>query len=234
MSGNGMTQAGHHPACSSFIDHPPRYWSGRDYVKAIQLRTNTLPTQDAPYKPRDQRRCRAGCDRNESLCHILQRCPVTHWKRIQRHDWVVESTAKWARKKGMNVLVEPHIRDADGVLHKPDLLFVREGEVIVSDVAICWEGPRPLETSADIKRAIYSGGPFLDALRARYPDSSIRVLPYIIGARGTWCRGNRFLTEALRMPAYLVKDHILSVLKTGFIIHSEFMRTVWRTRGAAV
>lgn len=39
----------HHRASNGYIDVPPRCWSGQDYVRAIQLRANVLPTAGLPY-----------------------------------------------------------------------------------------------------------------------------------------------------------------------------------------
>lgn len=64
---------------SSWLRDPPPYWGGSDYVAAVQLRTNTLPTRGGLHNVKlavQQRRCRAGCDRVETLCHVLQKCPA--------------------------------------------------------------------------------------------------------------------------------------------------------------
>lgn len=63
-------------------------------MRVIQLRTSNLATKGLPSTLPSERRCGAGCARNETLCHVLQACPNTHAPRIKRHDHVV---SKWHR-----------------------------------------------------------------------------------------------------------------------------------------
>lgn len=49
FSGNGLCQGADSTASSSWIADPPTFWSGADFIKAIQLRGNILPTKSAPY-----------------------------------------------------------------------------------------------------------------------------------------------------------------------------------------
>ncbi|GJQ84512.1 hypothetical protein Trydic_g15412 [Trypoxylus dichotomus] len=70
-SGNGLRQGS--------IDGVSGEWSGRDYIEAVLLRGNLLPTKDIPSNPPHERKCRAGCNKTESLscvarlpAHILE------------------------------------------------------------------------------------------------------------------------------------------------------------------
>lgn len=47
----GLELACDDQASRGWIDNPPPKWSGRDYIRAIQLRTNNLPTKALPYVP---------------------------------------------------------------------------------------------------------------------------------------------------------------------------------------
>lgn len=87
-SGNGLSQVNFCVASSSWIDTPPRFWSGRDYVQAMKLKCNMLPTAGVPYNPRHQQKCQGACTKIEFLSHVFQQCPATHWKRVIRHDRV--------------------------------------------------------------------------------------------------------------------------------------------------
>ncbi|KAF2893480.1 hypothetical protein ILUMI_12698 [Ignelater luminosus] len=172
-SGNGLKQGSDFQYSSLWISDPPKYWSGRDYVKALQLRANVLPTVGTPYNKGEAARCRAGCDRTESLSHVLQGCPSTHWPRIRRHDHIVNIVADAARNKGWTVETEPNIWDTDGNRKKPDLLIKKNNNIIITDIAIYWEGPRSLQLAADTKLNYYSSPPFIEALRRRHPNSTI-------------------------------------------------------------
>lgn len=226
--GHGLNQVGNNRASSAFIDAPPRYWPGKDYVAAVKLRLNTLPTRAIPSNPPEMRLCRAGCRRQETLSHVLQRCPVTHWPRIKRHDEIVRKVASWSRQGGFSVIMEPHVRSADGVLFKPDLAFIKDGQVIISDVAVSWESPAPLTAAYVHKRATYSRPEFLDACRRLWNTNNITVCPFIVGARGCLAIENRELVEALNLTSRQLQEVVTMALKGGVITHKHFMRVVWR------
>lgn len=226
--GNGINQAGNNGGCSRYLTNPPPYWSSEDYISAIHLRFNLLPCKSMPTVPRDERRCRAGCFRGETLSHILQSCPATHWPRIQRHNFVAKRVAVGARKAGWTVLEEPHIRDDDRRLHKPDLLMRKDEQVIICDVAVHWEGPNPLTVAYEHKEATYSTSAFLRKVESLYPEMAIYVLPLVVGARGTWCHKNKGIIERVGLGARVVDDIIHTAMRGGWMAHRHFMRTIWR------
>ncbi|KYB24672.1 Retrovirus-related Pol polyprotein from type-1 retrotransposable element R2-like Protein [Tribolium castaneum] len=90
----GLEQAAEDSASRLWISEKPSGWSGRDHVRAVQLRTGNLPTKAIPSVPVGQRRCRHGCACDESISHVLQMCPLTHADRIRRHDEVVKKVAR--------------------------------------------------------------------------------------------------------------------------------------------
>lgn len=61
-------------ASRGWIYNKPQGWSGRDYIKAIQLRTANLPTQGIASNPPEQQQCRAGCPERETICRMLTNC----------------------------------------------------------------------------------------------------------------------------------------------------------------
>lgn len=106
-SGNGLRQGSAEANSSFWIDHPPQYWTDREYVQAIQLKGNTLPTIGIPSNPAHKSDCSAECKKTESLSHVLQKNAVTHWKRIKRHDIIVAKVR--AEKRGFITGQEPNI-----------------------------------------------------------------------------------------------------------------------------
>lgn len=209
------------------IDNPPHWWRGEDFIKAILLRFNMLPTKGGLHNRSRDISCRAGCARRETVCHILQACPATHHQRVKRHDRVVAKLNQIAIGKGLHVEREPRIRDVAGALHIPDLIFKKDNLVLVTDVAIHWEGPDTLPVSGNRKIARYSGPSFMDALSVRYPGCDFSVIPFVIGARGGWCPGNNEIVRWLRMTRSQVDLISSSVVKGGWLIHSSFGARVW-------
>lgn len=134
-----MSQCRGQIQCSEWVETPPKFWSGEDYCKSLQLRTNMLPTMGILSNPPDRRRCRAGRQKQETLCHVLQNCPFTYWKRIQRQDMVAKTLGRAAKKKGWAVSEQPHVRLRNGELRKPDLILKRGDTLVVTDVQISWD-----------------------------------------------------------------------------------------------
>lgn len=226
-SGGGLRQGSHGSHSSFWVDYPPRYWNGRDYCRAVQLKGNALPTVGIPSNPPEKKKCRAGCQRVETLCHVLQKCPVAHWKRIERHDRVAEILARGARRRGFVVESEPRVRTSGGLL-KPDLIITKDESVIVCDVGVHWEGPASLRVAYEDKVRHYSSAPFVEAVKKMYGEGKrIAVLPFIVGARGVLCDLNRSIISAIGLSAGEVRDTVLSVLRGGSIIHADFMKLVW-------
>lgn len=229
-SGNGLHQGCTGTVSGSWINNPPKYWNSRDQIRAIQLRANMLPTVGTVYQRGDAAKCRAGCQRNETLCHVLQACPTTHWLRCRRHDYAVNSLATALSKKGLTVIKEPNIWTAEGERRKPDIVVIEEDAITISDVQIVWEGPRPLASSYLSKVEYYGTPGFIEGIRRKWPGRRISVLPTIIGARGVWSDLNSQLFTKFNLPASLAQQLVLGVIKGSCQIHTDFSRLVWRTR----
>lgn len=229
-SGAGLPSHSSASVTSSWLISPPPHWSGSDYVSAVQLRTNTLPTRGGLHNVRvaaGLKRCRAGCDRVETVSHILQKCPITHLERVRRHDHAVSTLARLAAKHGWAAQVEPHIRCSSGLLRKPDLIFAKGNSVVIADVAVCWEAPNPLRVQFEHKIATYSDPAFVDSIKKLYPGSDIYVRALVLGARGTWCHLNDSLIQQLGLRTADCASLISGVLRGGILTHRAFGRKVW-------
>lgn len=216
------------PASREWVTCRPHGWSGRDYVRAIHLRTNTLPCRGHPSNPPDQRRCRhLDCTAQETISHILQACPAVHGERIRRHDEVVKRVAVHCRSK-WQVETEPHVRHPDGRLYKPDLVIHKnDGTSVVCDVQVSWEGVDGLGKAWASKRAVYGNPHFIEAANRRWRSRTLVFMPLIIGARGIWPRCNAPTVQALGLTKQLKSNCVHGVLKWGSSIHQTFMKRVW-------
>ncbi|KAK9719194.1 hypothetical protein QE152_g22800 [Popillia japonica] len=154
-SGNGLRQGSTSGVSGNWVRNPPNFWSGTDFINAVKLRGNLLPTKGIPSNPPHERRCRAGCNKTESLSHVLQGCPLTHWHRIRRHDRVAGRLRQISERNGWIVEEATRLRLADGSLRKPDLTMVRGDTIVVCDITIVWEGPNPLTMAYQQKVAYY-------------------------------------------------------------------------------
>lgn len=146
----------------------------------------------------DERWYRAGCQRVESLSHVLQGCPVTHHERIKRHDEIVGKIATYARRRGRVVEKEPRVHHADRQLFIPDLaIHLPDDALLICDVQVCWEGSRTLSDSWSRKLLVYENLKFRDAAARKWPTKTVIVAPILLGARGVWPRCNAPAAELL-------------------------------------
>lgn len=227
---SGIEGAEEDAASRSWINQVPRGWSGRDFVRAVHLRCNNLPTVGIPSNPPERRYCRVGCRKIESIAHVLQQCPLTHHARIRRHNEVARKIANFCRPKH-TVEEEPHVRHPNGELFKPDLAIHLGARVLIVDVGVNWEGSVSLNQSYISKREVYNNPVFLEAAARRWPDKDISVEALILGARGIWPQCNSRTSSLLGLTSAVKASCVHSTLKWGSSIHHSFMKTVWRTRG---
>lgn len=200
-------------------------------MRAVQLRTANLATKGLPYIPAGERKCRTGCDKIESLAHVLQACPTTHYERIKRHNSIVAKVARHCRRKGWTTEVEPRVRHVDGQLFIPDLAVHQPNSTLtICDVQVCWESTRTLAESWDRKRLVYDNFKFREAAARKWPNLELEVLPLLLGARGVWPRCNSNTTNQLNITAGLRASCVHSCLKWGSSIHNHFMASTWRRR----
>lgn len=102
--------------------------------------------------------------------------------------------------------------------------------LIITDVAVSWEGNTPLSTSWANKKGIYNNPKFLEAAALRWPNKTIRFLPLVVGARGVWPRANKDTETELQLTTGFNSSCVQSTLKWGSSIHKEFMASVWKRR----
>jgi hypothetical protein len=71
----GLQQSSADGASRHWISHPPKGWSGGDWVRAVHLRTANLPTVGIPSNPVELRRCRGGLRRRRNGMPYLTGVP---------------------------------------------------------------------------------------------------------------------------------------------------------------
>ena len=112
--------------------------SGADFVRAIQVRSNTLKTP--------ARAARGRTENGNNLCrldrqvansnHIFQVCQVTHRLRVKRHDEVIDMLKSSVMKRGYVTFKEPKLQ-YKRTFRKPDLIISKGGKVTIIDPIIC-------------------------------------------------------------------------------------------------
>lgn len=221
-------------ATSSWIMNPPPFWSGRDYIRAIQLRIGLLPTAGAPYVKAEAARCRhPTCEgRRETLSHVLQWCPVTHYQRIQRHDRITQDLANHLKSTGFQIQHAPRVHTRDN-RYIPDLLVVdtHSHTASIIESTVVWERGSSLLEAAKIKKDKYNIPELLDQIKSKYNlQDRPQVLPFVVGARGSWAPSNHLIWKHYKLTDFLQRIIICNVLRYGSSIHRYFMSHTWRSR----
>ncbi|CAL7932962.1 unnamed protein product [Xylocopa violacea] len=116
-----------------------RFLSGRDFINAVKLRINALPTRSRTSRGRrTDRQCRGGCTQPETLNHVLQICHRTSDARVRRHDALVAYVQRSLANQGYDAIKEPHINTSEG-LRKPDIIATLGQTAIVLDAQVVGE-----------------------------------------------------------------------------------------------
>jgi len=153
--GAGLRGSSEVPISNSWILDGTNLMTGRNYIAAIQVRTNTLFSKARRARGRSgaDGRCSRGCAQPETLNHILQNCFATHNARIIRHNKIVDYIKRGATQRNFEVCVEPSFQLPTGNL-KPDLLLTKDKIQIIADVQIV-NDQFPLTTANNNKIAKY-------------------------------------------------------------------------------
>lgn len=157
VDGVGLSESGKVPWAHRWVCEPTRLLNGADFIDAIRLRYNCLPSRSRTTRGRNMvsRTCRGGCiKQSETTNHIIQRCPRTHGQRIKRHDKVVNYMERSLCQKGYNVLKEKRISTPVGI-KIPDLIATKNNTAVIIDVQIVTDCGPPLDDLHDTKRRKY-------------------------------------------------------------------------------
>lgn len=231
FSGGGMATMMNNTACTDIFRNVPTFWSGKDYIRAAQLRFNLLPVKCMPSVPLNERRCRGCGQASESLSHVISKCPRSLDKIVERHDYVQKRLVRAAKKSKWTVFERMKIRGERNYF--PDLVFIKDDVVIVSDVSVDWEANQGMIYWYNEKQQKYASPDFIEALKRKMmiEHHTIRVLPFIIGVRGGWTSLNDFLTAAISMTQSDIKDVITTAIRGSIYCYESFMKRVWTTTG---
>lgn len=189
------------------------FLSEREYLAALKLRTNTLPTKVTLSRGRGStdvlcRRCKRT---SETVGHISGHCFAVKRERIARHDRVCAALRAAAEKVGFRTTVEPIIEGPQGHRLKPDLIFQRGEQCVLVDPTVVWDGhKRHLAKAWDEKLLKYR--PLCQTLAVKYQAKEVTVLPFPVGARGTWYHKCDTVVKTLDLTKKNIKDILNKVL----------------------
>lgn len=131
---SGLEQAAADSASQSWIAAFTSCWSGRDYIRATQLRNNNLPTMAIPSKnPLTNKSAGLGVGKTDDM-------PCT--STMHDHSMAKDSTAQWEKnievERTWVVKAEHHVRHSGNTLFKLDLVVLQDKRAVIADITENW------------------------------------------------------------------------------------------------
>ena len=163
--------------------------------RAVRFRLpNCLPTKSklAVINPHLSNLCRNGCNKLESLAHLLceRSCGKLEEFWTFRHDKIVRFLFKqFSRLKKPNAKVALELRTGS---YQPDLVVFNSETALVFEVAVTWGKGQSLKATFERKKAKYSKPEFYSQLNTKLNDfiksdapREVVVIPLVFGVLGS-------------------------------------------------
>ncbi|KAK8372178.1 hypothetical protein O3P69_012076, partial [Scylla paramamosain] len=102
VDGAGLRGAQASPISSAWVDDGTLLLKGGDFVRAVKFRGNLMATKSRSSRGRrvEDKSCDLCHRQTETLGHILQRCPMVHIERTNRHNRVLDFAVSRLRAAG--------------------------------------------------------------------------------------------------------------------------------------
>lgn len=231
FDGRGLLHCSDHKQAHRWLKEPTRLMSGRDFIHCVKLRINALPTLSRCSRGRGtSRRCRAGCEAQETLNHVVQGCYRTKADRTKRHDSLVKYLDRNLRNKGYMTLVEGQFRTTDGI-RKPDIVASKGNEIYVLDAQVVTDG-RDLSSMHRCKVGKYNTLGMVRSLTDRFNATQVHFGAITLTWRGIWCRES--VSDLLRW-GFIERGEVailgIRVMLGSIIAHRRFLRYTSRRTG---
>lgn len=193
--------------------------SGKEFVSAIRVRCNNLPTLSRQSRGRQVERgrnCPACRNRPETLNHLVQVCSRTDGMRTKRHNTLVSFVTRRLRKNGLAVLSEPHI-PVKRTHCKPDIVAYdpKKKKAYIWDPSITSD-QFDMDASNKVKIEKYNCREVKDYCVGRFGEIiEYDIRGVIIDWRGAWHTASwQALTNA-GVPAMLLEMMSFRTLKAS-------------------
>lgn len=217
LSGRGLHFHVKVPAAHTWLREPTRLLTGRDFIRAIHLRFDLMPTRiilnrldiwlDA--------KCPCCLTQEHSLAHCLQVCPRTSGFRIKRHDVVVKYLYNKIKVRNLTANWAPHFRTEEGLL-KPNIVCVLNDTIMVIDISIVSDNI-DLDYAYKEKVNKYSRRLFLNKVKQHYRKDSVKVGAMIINWRGA------IAPASLTFHNWILKNSDLKLLSVRTLSYGVYI-----------
>lgn len=193
VDGRGLKQQAQTPSVNRWVTDSTTLLSGGDYVQALHVRGNLLPSGERNSRGRRTVPvlCEAGCNAQYTLAHLSQSCVRTHNLRCKRHDSIVDLLVTKRSEMEYMVIKEPTISTCSGTRH-PDLVFSAKEVAYVIDVTVTSDNNN-------------MDGPYQDKVTYyNSPDVNARMTSVSRLYADTWC--DSIELERCAIPCFLETD----------------------------
>lgn len=219
IDGKALKESAKVPQQHQWVTDGNRFLSGKDFINAVKLRINAMPTRSRTSRGRiSDRLCRAGCNAVETLNHVLQQCHRTHRARIERHDAIIKYIERALCKKCDSVEVEPCFVTDQGV-RKPDLIAKKGTAAIVVDAQVVSEH---IDLDSAHKKKSEKYHTLANVIKDRYGVTTVSFTSATLSYRGVWSvsSAKHLLDECI------LKKTELKVISTRVLVGG--LNSFWR------
>lgn len=221
LKSKDATTFSHETIGNCWLNQESDYINGRDFYRALRLRSNLMQTRAPSNKksrnPAD-RLCRKCHKTEETAFHIMQECPTVKNARIKRHNVVgknVTNFVKRAQPKS-NVTVEPLKVTSAGTRLRPDVIVETPDRNYILEFAIPWDASQEyLQQTYQVKLKKYS--------KLAEDMSKKKKIPVIIGARGPPCADSMTAMKKIGVKPHQLKFLCIDALVGSLCVFSCFM-----------
>ncbi|KAL0103798.1 hypothetical protein PUN28_017835 [Cardiocondyla obscurior] len=211
VDGIGLKESSQVPQQHVWIQEGTRFLTGKDFLQSCKLRINALPTKSRTSRGRPKERlCRAGCNRPETLNHVLQQCHRTHGPRIKRHNAIITYIERGLRRQEYEVSNEPEIHTTAG-LRKPDLIAKRGITAILIDAQVV-NDQTDLNSAHKQKSELYKD--LMETIKEKWNVQEVKFTSATLSWRGVW--SGRSAEELTSLG--IIRKRSLKVLSSRVVI----------------
>lgn len=226
--GKGLCQSSSWPPINSWVTDGTSLLTGGDFIQAVQVRGNLLPTVERSIRGRRNElpMCEAGCNAVSSLAHISQSCTRTHRLRSDRHNSIVDFIKNSLEKKGFAVVVEPNIVTRNGI-RKPDLFVADESECRIVDVTITSD-LFDMGNAYDQKVAYYCDEDVFRWAAEKWPGRLLSTNAVVYNWRGAIFRRSAGFLKQLGVKEFELKIMAARVLTYTYSMYRHYYKSTTR------
>lgn len=182
-----------------WLEGNTRLMSGKTFIRAIHMRTNTIATRVTASRGRNaDKTCRRCGFESETLIHILQACPITQGMRCTRHNNIVRKVVAKLVEKQYEVHTEQGIPTPGERtnISRPDIIAIKDDCALVLDATCVFESTK-VSLQAAYNRKIDRYKNLEPLIKSKYSVRNVEFHGLCVGSRGTVDRNHNSIWQLI-------------------------------------